>query len=251
MEDVASRLLWLAREIGREDRDLVIRSEGNVSARLDDHRFLVKGSGAVMAEATSADFSPVDLPGTLRLLDMQGLDEAGLIHRILGLGLDPDRRPPSVECCFHAWLLELPGIRYIAHCHPTAVLQVLCSPAAEKLADHRLYPDEVRHCGAQSVYVPYADPGITLAREIRSRVEMFMRRNYDRVPRVILLQNHGVIVPGETPEAVLTTTLMVEKAARILVGVARLGGAVFLPTATANRLDRCTPRQAGRRHLKE
>ena len=48
------------------------------------------------------------------------------------------------------------------------------------------------------------------------------------VPRIILLESHGVIALGPTPQAVLGAMLMVEKAASIRLGAALLGGPAFL-----------------------
>jgi ribulose-5-phosphate 4-epimerase/fuculose-1-phosphate aldolase len=58
---------------------------------------------------------------------------------------------------------------------------------------------------------------------------------------VILIQNHGIITVGRTPESVLAAMLMAEKAATIWLGAACLGGPTFMSPADvdriANRLD--------------
>ena len=51
---------------------------------------------------------------------------------------------------------------------------------------------------------------------------------HGEAPRIILLQNHGIIALGGSPNAVLASLLMAEKAAKIFVGAAALGGPVFL-----------------------
>ena len=94
---------------------------------------------------------------------------------------------------------------------------------AREFAENRLFPDEIVCCGPASVLVPYTDPGLLLAREIRTRTEDYMGR-YGRPPRVVLLENHGIIALGRTPEAVVAATLTAEKAAQIWIGAATLGG---------------------------
>jgi rhamnose utilization protein RhaD (predicted bifunctional aldolase and dehydrogenase) len=106
-------------------------------------------------------------------------------------------------------------------------MQVLCSPRAQDFAQNRLMPDEIVCCGVASVFVPYTDPGVKLARVIRSQTEQFIK-THQRQPRIILMQNHGVIALGGTWQAVLSAMLMVEKAAKIFVGAAALGGPVFI-----------------------
>jgi ribulose-5-phosphate 4-epimerase/fuculose-1-phosphate aldolase len=59
---------------------------------------------------------------------------------------------------------------------------------------------------------------------------------HGHAPRVILLQNHGLIVLGATPQSVLAGTLMVAKAAAIFIGAAAMGGPVFLTAQHVERL---------------
>jgi rhamnose utilization protein RhaD (predicted bifunctional aldolase and dehydrogenase) len=77
------------------------------------------------------------------------------------------------------------------------------------------------------VFVPYADPGLPLAREIRDRTVAYIQQ-HSRVPRLILLQNHGLIAVGGSPGAVLACILMANKAAAIFMGAAAAGGPNFM-----------------------
>src|SRR6185436_4840943 len=144
-------------------------------------------------------------------------------------------RKPSIESLFHGWLLTLREVNFVGHCHPLTANQVLCSPRAHDFAERRLFPDEVVCCGPASVFVPYSDPGLPLAREIVERTNQFMERQ-GQPPRLILLQNHGVIALGKTPNAVLSCILMASKAAAIFVGAAALGGPNFLTPDHVQRI---------------
>ena len=103
------------------------------------------------------------------------------------------------------------------------------------LAERRACPDEIVMCGVESVFVPYAEPGLGLSQAIRREVVAFVRRT-GRAPKVILLQNHGIIAVGPSPKAVLGTLLMAEKAAETFVGAAALGGPVFLSSEQCERI---------------
>ena len=98
--------------------------------------------------------------------------------------------------------------------------------------------------------MPYADPGLRLARMIRDGVASF-RAELGTLPRVILLANHGVITLGSSPQAVLAAMSMTDKAARIFAGAAALGGPVFLTDVDvhriANRIDEHHRQRALRR----
>jgi rhamnose utilization protein RhaD (predicted bifunctional aldolase and dehydrogenase) len=154
---------------------------------------------------------------------------------LMAARLDSAAKRPSTETVFHAWLLGLDKVAFIGHCHPTAVNQVLCSPRARDFAERRLFPDEVVCCGPASVFIPYTDPGLPLAREIRDRTTFFIKQ-HGFVPRVILLQNHGMIALGSSPQSVLACIFMAAKAAEIFVGAASLGGPNFMNQKDIDRI---------------
>lgn len=149
--------------------------------------------------------------------------------------VDPDSRKPSVEAMFHSWLLTLPGVNFVGHTHPVAVNALLSSPRAADFAHRRIFPDEIVCCGSRSVLVPYCDPGLPLAQSIRTAVESQFN-DTGVVPRLILLENHGMIALGGTPNAVLATTLMAQKAARITLGAITAGGPNYLSDDDVNRI---------------
>ena len=61
-------------------------------------------------------------------------------------------------------------------------------------------------------------------------------KQHEFVPRLILLQNHGIISIGSTIEGVLSAILMADKAARIFVGAAALGGPNFMAQKDVDRI---------------
>ncbi|MSU35865.1 MAG: class II aldolase/adducin family protein [Pedosphaera sp.] len=239
------QLLALCHEIGREDRGLAVLAEGNCSARIDDAHFAIKASGCSLATLTAEDLTLCDTKKVLAMVDQMGLDGAELEKGLMNTRVDGKGKRPSIETAFHSWLLQLDDAQFVGHCHPLHCNMILCSHRAEEFATKRLFPDEVVCCGSQSVFVPYSDPGLTLAREIQARVLNFLRRSYGPPPRLILLQNHGIIAVGSSAMSVLATLMMAEKAARIFVGAASLGGPVFLPAHLTQRIG-ARPHEAHR-----
>lgn len=227
MQDDIAALLELSHEMGRPDRSLALLGEGNTSVRLSPTRFAVKASGGRLADLQATDVTVCDTARLVALLDRKSLPDAVFEQALLEARVDPEARRPSIEATFHAWLLTLDGVGFVGHCHPVHVNQLLCSPRARDFAEHRMFPDEIVFCGPASVYVPYADPGLPLAWQIRERTKDYLR-DHGTVPRLIVLQNHGVIALGATPRAVLSCLLMAEKAATIFAGAAAMGGPTFL-----------------------
>ncbi|HEX7072291.1 MAG TPA: class II aldolase/adducin family protein [Rhodothermales bacterium] len=229
-------LLDLAASIG-DGRRMAILGEGNVSGALDRDRFLVKASGARMSDLKAEQLVEVRAEPLVAAVESEELlpDEAveGLL---LASRVECFALKPSVESLFHAWLLAQPGIRFVGHAHPIAVNQLLCSPAAQQFALKRLFPDHVVYCGAESVLVPYVDPGLTLARRIAAEVNAFRMRS-DRLPTTILLENHGVIAVGGSAAEVDAALAMCEKAAEVFVGAAAVGGPVFMTSEHVRRIE--------------
>ena len=78
----------------------------------------------------------------------------------------------------------------------------------------RLFPDEIVCCGPATCWVEYVAPGLPLARAIRERVRAFAKEHGD-LPKILWLQNHGLIALGKTANEAESATMMAVKAARI------------------------------------
>jgi rhamnose utilization protein RhaD (predicted bifunctional aldolase and dehydrogenase) len=236
MESRIAQLIDLAHELGGEQRQLAILGEGNVSVKLSDSQFAVKASGCALGTLTERDVTICDTAQVLAMLDERGpLSDDLIEQRLLAARIDSGAKKPSLEAIFHAYLLSLPGVIFVAHCHPLSANQVLCSPRARDFAERRMFPDEIVYCGPRSVFVPYTDPGLPLAREIEERTGEFCETS-SHPPRLILLQNHGIIGLGATMEAVLACTMMCNKAAAIFAGAAAMSGPNFLSTQQTERI---------------
>jgi rhamnose utilization protein RhaD (predicted bifunctional aldolase and dehydrogenase) len=233
--DAIQALLDLSHDLGGDRLRMAILGEGNTSLRLDAETFAVKASGSNLASLRSADLTTCRFDRLLPLLDAPAATDAEIDGVLFASRVSEADKKPSIEALFHAYLLTLPGVQCVGHVHAIAVNQILCSPRAREFAERRACPDEVVMCGVESVFVPYAEPGLGLAQSIRREVQAFVRRT-SRAPKVILLQNHGVIAVGPSAKAVLGTLLMSEKAAEIFVGAAALGGPVFLTAEQCERI---------------
>ena len=233
------RLIELSRDHGREDRGLAILGEGNTSVRLSAETFMVKASGSTLATLSEEGLTECRFSDLIALLNERSVGDEVLHERLLGSRVNSKAKKPSVEAIMHAYLLTLPGVSYVGHTHPITVNQVLCSRLAPVFARRRVFPDEIVCCGVESVLVPYTDPGLPLAQAIRKAVIAYVKR-LSRPPRLILLQNHGLIALGPSPESVLAATLMASKAAAIFSGAAALSGSpsFLTPRQVARIADR-------------
>ena len=101
-------------------------------------------------------------------------------------------------------------------------------------------------------------PGVVLAREVRARLAAHAREW--GMPRVIYLQNHGLVVLGSSAGQALQLTEMADKVSRVVAAALALGNVVPMTDESAERIDtrddeqirrtawhapRCSSRQRG------
>ena len=219
-------ILELAHTLG----PYAICGEGNVSAKFADEYqscYYVKASG------TSLD--------TLEKKDLVACKMSGVPYDALG-------PKPSIENGFHAWIMrEFDEIKFVAHTHPPQTMQVVCSEQIWSFAEHRLFPDQVVRNGAKSCVVPYAMPGKPLLEEIKKSVLAFVEEE-GYFPKLILLQNHGIIVASTSHKDCIASTMMCEKSAEIFIGAKVLGQTRFLSEDEVNEVDK-SPSEERRRKM--
>jgi rhamnose utilization protein RhaD (predicted bifunctional aldolase and dehydrogenase) len=245
---VLDHLVTLSRSLAEPERDYLILSEGNTAARIDEETFWVKASGFRLADIGAGGFVALRLQPLVALLTGERLEDEEIQARVDAARVDPTvSLRPSVEAMLHAAALTAGGARYVGHTHPTAVNAILCSRQAEEAILGRLFPDEIVICGPAPVFVPYVDPGLPLAYEVRRRILTFIEA-YGERPKVILLQNHGLVALGRDPEEVEAITAMAVKTARVLLGTYALGGPHPLSPEAASRIH-TRPDEAYRRRL--
>jgi rhamnose utilization protein RhaD (predicted bifunctional aldolase and dehydrogenase) len=233
---VLEQLVALSRHLGEPARDYAILGEGNTSAAVDGESFFVKASGATLDGIGSDGFVRMRRAPVMAMLAGEPASDEAIRDAMMAARVDRTNAiRPSVETLFHAYLLSLPGVEFVGHTHPTPVNALLCSNGAEHAIRGRLFPDEIVCCGIAPVWVPYVDPGVPLARAIRDAVEAFLDHQ-QVVPRVILMQNHGLIALGRTARDVESATAMYVKTIRILLGTFAAGGPNFLTEAHVRRI---------------
>ncbi len=154
---------------------LLIQGPGGNTSIKDGDVMWIKASGKELADAvTSEIFVAVDRKAAAA--EAQGAGDGTCKATVLDPSV-PLR--PSIETTFHAALKW----RVVAHTHSVAVLSHATSPEGRKAAQ-RLIGD------LDPVFVPYAKPGLPLTKAILDRITP--------KTRLIVLENHGLIVCGET-----------------------------------------------------
>ena len=225
---ILNKLVKLSNNLGKEDYHLAIIGEGNTSAKIKvgntNESFFIKASGTQLATITEKDFIQVYFEPIMQLININNPDAEDINNIFEKAKVDKKyRASPSVETLLHAICLNLEGVNFIGHTHPTAVNRLTCSKSFPENLKGRIYPDEIVLLGKDSVFIPYTDPGVKLAQRAKKEIEIFLDKHGER-PKSIYIQNHGFVALGSTPTEVENITLMADKAAEIRFGALLAGG---------------------------
>jgi len=235
-EDILNQLVTMTNRLGDPALDYAILGEGNTSSRADAETFWVKASGYEMRTLTASGFVRVAFDKVLALLNRVNLSDKETKEGLSAAKVDPGvSAHPSVETILHALCLGLEGVNFVGHTHPTAVNALTCSVAFEIAFSGRLFPDEIVLCGPAPLLVPYTDPGVPLASKVKQLLTGYLDR-YGEPPRVVLMQNHGLIVLGRSAAQVENVTAMMVKTARVLLGALSAGGPHFMSQEQVDRI---------------
>ncbi len=237
MDPLLSDLVALTCHLGEPEREYVIIGEGNTSARIDADTYWIKASGLPLEGIGADGFTRVKTQAILDLIDGPDLEDAAIKAALTAAKVDAGGRHPSIETLVHALAIALCGARFVGHTHPTALNAILCSRDARAALSGHLWPETALYLGPDPLIVPYADPGVPLARAVKHELVVHLDR-HGRPPRIFYLLNHGIFALGTTTTEVRNITAMAVKGARVLQATYALGGPAFMTQAQVDRI--CT-----------
>src|SRR4051812_23989615 len=139
------RLLEAAHEFGT--KEFTILGEGNVSCRAGQDTFLVKASGSTLESLSELELTECRFAPLLEAVQKPSLSDEEVEQLLLESRVRSTALKPSVETFFHAYLLSLPGVRFVGHTHPIPINRILCTSHAQEFAERRQTPDEIVCCG--------------------------------------------------------------------------------------------------------
>ncbi|MEA4964324.1 MAG: class II aldolase/adducin family protein [Oscillospiraceae bacterium] len=181
--------------------DYVQGGGGNTSVKLPGGLMAIKASGFCLSDIAPdrayAVLDCVDLkdfylgsePSDFENVEQTGSARAKAdVRHIDGLA---DLRP-SVEAGFHSILST-----FVLHTHSVYANLAACSTACRDIAEQAFE-------GANYTWgwVPYTDPGANLTFAIRDELRRVEEKT-GKIPSVILMQNHGIIVHDDNPNRCL------------------------------------------------
>ncbi len=209
-----------------QDPALVQGGGGNTSVKTADGKYMyIKASGTALKDMNATQgWRRMCLDSVLVIIQDRSVTklqtqtrEVEVVNRLL-LACDDNvagGARPSVEAHLHG-LLD----KCVIHLHPSVVSAYLNAKEGKARLE-KLFRDEK----AQPLWVPYVNPGFTLARTIERLVEGY-RRQFRRMPRILFLDKHGLFVTAPTAGATLRLVRKV---------IERCGGPLRPPAAARTR----------------
>jgi NAD(P)-dependent dehydrogenase (short-subunit alcohol dehydrogenase family)/rhamnose utilization protein RhaD (predicted bifunctional aldolase and dehydrogenase) len=195
------------------DALFVLAGGGNTSFKTRATMW-IKPSGTQLATIRAAQFLPMARAQVSAVLDTpmpaNAVAREARIAELLNHAVLPGSSGrPSVEACVH----NLFDAAYVVHLHPGLVNGMTCGRDGAA-ACARLFSD--------ALWIPYTDPGFTLARRIREELAAY-KAAHGAQPAMVFLQNHGVFVGADalaTIDHVYATIMQRLRAAYKKAGVA-------------------------------
>ena len=174
--------------------DLVQAGGGNSAYKIANDKMAIKASGYQLADITEKTGYAIVNPKIIRdaflnCADLEVMTEEES-REILSESYIEGARP-SIETFLHA----ISG-RYSLHTHPIVVNALACRKNGE---------EQLRKLFPESLIVPYATPGVLLAKTYFKAYKAYMEKN-DAEPEFVFLMNHGFLTSAETANEVIALT---------------------------------------------
>ncbi len=175
------------------DADFVLAGGGNTSFKDADYLW-IKGSGTTLATIKPEEFVKMERKGLAVIREKSYPEnaaerEAAVLEDLMNSRCKGETKRPSVETSLH----DLFPFAYVCHTHPAVINGLTCSKGGRDLA-FKLLGDEI-------IWIDNTEPGYVLSKKVENAMAEFKAKN-GKDAQVILLQNHGIFVAGNTPEEI-------------------------------------------------
>jgi len=214
MDKALAELIKISRGTGG-DPTLVQGGGGNTSVKTADGKYMyIKASGTALKDMSEkAGWRRMRLDSVLSIIEdksIAGLEtqnrEIEVVNRLL-LACDDQvtgEARPSVEAHLHSFLDKC-----VIHLHPSAV-GAYVNAKNGKAELEKLFRNSgtaIKDVGSPEfliapLWVPYTDPGFTLAKKISELVDNYQKQ-FGKKPEVLFLEKHGLFISAGSPDAAL------------------------------------------------
>lgn len=180
--------------------DLIQAGGGNTSVKNKSNKYMwIKASGCSLSEVEiDHGYCKVDNIKVLSILENKKLlklkeksRKEKMANRLLSFAVIHSSQRPSIETYMHSLLGK-----YVLHTHPVAV---------NVLTSRKSWKKELMLLFKKPLLIDYRTPGLELALKLKKEIFIYKQR-CRQLPKVIFLQNHGLIVNSDSLQELLMLT---------------------------------------------
>ena len=174
--------------------DYVLAGGGNTSFK-DDRFLYIKGSGTSLATIKPEDFVIMEREKLAAMMEKaypaeDAAREAAALQDMMDARFATElAKRPSVETPLHNLFPQ----KYVLHVHPALVNGLTCGKNGEALC-RELF-------GEEAVWVGITKPGYVLAKVCKDALDQHKAAT-GKGAQILILQNHGIFVAGESTEEI-------------------------------------------------
>ena len=186
-----NKLIEISKYAG-ERFDLIQAGGGNSSVKLDNGEMIIKSSGFLLSEMNlNTGYTSVRNNKVLEILDNPIIISEKLkkVRETLSASLVKNAtisiNKPSIETLLHSLLST-----YVLHTHPV-VVNMISNKNNWKVLFNKIFEDD------NIILIDYETPGVDLAILLKTEVDKYRKK-----PKIIFLQNHGLIIHSDNHEEI-------------------------------------------------
>lgn len=180
------KFIELSRILGQRS-DFVQGAGGNVSIKIDSQKMLIKASGWRLSD--------IDENSGLVEVNLNQKNNRNFIFKgtrnFLSTRDLPKGERPSIETGFHTFL-----DKFVIHTHSVYANIIACAVNGKLL-----WKEISKDFDFGAIWVGYSSPGENLALAVKKSANDY-KNEHLKMPEVILMQNHGLIISGDNLDRV-------------------------------------------------
>lgn len=238
MDKALLELIRISKAVGN-DSSLVQGGGGNTSVKTANGKYMyIKASGTTLKDMSEqAGWRRMRLDSVLSIIEDKSIAELEtqnreieVVNRLL-LACDDQvtgEARPSVEAHLHSFLDKC-----VIHLHPSAV-GAYVNAKNGKAELEKLFKTE----SPAPLWVPYTDPGFTLAKKISELVDNYQKQ-FGKKPEILFLEKHGLFISAGSPDAALRLVRKVINRCNSKLKQPRAGKIKSISQEKINDVKRC------------
>lgn len=176
------------------NQKLVIAGGGNTSLKNEENLW-IKGSGTTLATITDEGFVKMNRKALSEMFEAEypieiDAREAAVLSDLMDARAEgEEHKRPSVETLLH----DLFNYKLVVHTHPAMVNGLTCAIDGQDKCKELF--------GNRVVWIELTPPGYVLSLKVRDKMAEF-KKNEGYDADIVLLQNHGIFVAGDSQIAI-------------------------------------------------